>query len=242
MAEPFCYKWFWVEQSTRTHLNSLDNIKTEVTKNSNDIKKLKADHKGLSTQLAKSNQSVQTTSCKLEASIVELEDRSRRDNVRIINLPEKAEKDDASGYVSSSLSKWFPTFAGVKIEVMRAHRIGPERNTGSRTLICKTGTASWKRTEALGSRSTAGKSASPLTTATTPSDDAAHFPKRWRQRGKLVFFRSWSARPSLSCLADQKCTSSRPRQRRRISSKLRPRHRSKKETKRLSYNTGSLDV
>uniref|UniRef100_A0A8D0A8K2 L1 transposable element RRM domain-containing protein n=1 Tax=Sander lucioperca TaxID=283035 RepID=A0A8D0A8K2_SANLU len=115
----------------------LDNIKTEVTTNSNEIKKLKTDHKGLSTQLAKSEQSFQTTCCKLEANITELEDRSWRDNIHIINLPEKVENRDAAYFVSSSLTKWFPALNGEKMEVMRAHCIGPERNTGSRTLICK---------------------------------------------------------------------------------------------------------
>lgn len=127
----------FIEKQFAKFEEQLDNIKTEVTKNSNEIKKLKADHNGLSTQLAKSEQSLQTTCCKLEADLAELEDRSRRDNVRIINLPEKVENGDAAGFISSSLTKWFPALTGMKMEVMRAHRIGPERNTGSRTLICK---------------------------------------------------------------------------------------------------------
>lgn len=129
----------FIEMQFAKFEDRLDTIKTEVTKNSNDIKKLKTDHKGLSTQLAKTEQSFQTTTCKLEANIAELEDRSRRDNVRIINLPEKVESGNAADFVSSSLFKWFPTLIGEKMEVMRAHRIGPERSTasGPRTLICK---------------------------------------------------------------------------------------------------------
>uniref|UniRef100_A0A671Y240 L1 transposable element RRM domain-containing protein n=1 Tax=Sparus aurata TaxID=8175 RepID=A0A671Y240_SPAAU len=127
----------FIEEQFAKFEERLDNIKAEVTKNSVEIKKLKTDHKGLSTQLTKSEQALQATCCKLEANIAELEDRSRRDNVRIINLPEKVENGDAADFVSSSLSKWFPTLASGKMEVMRAHRIGPERNTGSRTLICK---------------------------------------------------------------------------------------------------------
>lgn len=147
----------FIEKQFAKFEERLDNIKTEVTTNSNEIKKLKMDHKGLSTQLAKSEQSFQTKWCKLEANIAELEDRSHRDNIRIINLPEKFENGDAADFVSSSLTKWFPALNGGKMEVMRAHRIGPERNTGSRTLICKMlrythrdRTASWRQPEALG--------------------------------------------------------------------------------------------
>lgn len=127
----------FIEKEFAKFEERLDNIRTEVTKNSNEIKKLKTDHKGLSTRLTKSEQSLQTTCCKLEADIAELEDRSRRDNVRIINLPEKVEGGDVAGYVASSLPKWFPALTGERMEVMRAHRIGPERNAGSRTVICK---------------------------------------------------------------------------------------------------------
>lgn len=108
-------------------------------RNAKDIMKLKADHKELSTQLANTEQSFQNTRSKLEASIVELEDRSRQDNVCIINLPEKAENGDAAGFISSSLPKWFPSLAGEKMEVMRAHCIGLECSAtgGPCTLICK---------------------------------------------------------------------------------------------------------
>ena len=48
----------FIEEQFEKFEERLDNIKTEVTKNSNEIKKLKTDHKGLSTQLAKSEQSL----------------------------------------------------------------------------------------------------------------------------------------------------------------------------------------
>lgn len=67
----------------------LDSIKTEATMNTNDIRKLKTDHKGLLTHLTKTEETFQKTCCKLEVSIAEQEARSRRDNVCIINLPEK---------------------------------------------------------------------------------------------------------------------------------------------------------
>lgn len=45
-------------------------------------------------------------------------------------MPEKVEKSDPPDFISSSIPKWFPALAKEKFEVMRAHRIGPERNTG----------------------------------------------------------------------------------------------------------------
>ncbi len=99
----------------------LDTVRAEVSKNSTAIKKLKEDHKVLSTHVTKS-ESFQKSCSKIEASIAELEDRSCRDNIRIIKLPERIE---ASEFISSSLPKWLPTLAGEKMEVMKAHRIGP---------------------------------------------------------------------------------------------------------------------
>lgn len=55
----------------------------------------------------------------------------------IINPPEKVENSDAVDFVSSSLTKLFSTLTGGKMEVMRAHRIGPDHHTRSRTPICK---------------------------------------------------------------------------------------------------------
>lgn len=74
----------------------------------------------------------------MEANIAEFENQSRRNNICIINLPEKIESSDVLGFVSSSLPKWFPTLSGEKMELMRAHHIVTECTTGgSRTLICK---------------------------------------------------------------------------------------------------------
>lgn len=74
----------------------------------------------------------------MEATLAQHEDKPRRDNIWLINQPEKSEKSDPIGFISSSLPKWFPNVTDVKLEVMRAHGIGPERNGGQpRTLIFK---------------------------------------------------------------------------------------------------------
>ncbi|KAI7799912.1 putative follistatin-related protein 5-like, partial [Triplophysa rosa] len=69
----------------------------------------------------------------------DLEDRSRRDNIRIINLPEGVEgKTNLKAYILGSLPVWLPALAEAKPEIMRAHRIGPPNNTGRPcTVIAK---------------------------------------------------------------------------------------------------------
>ena len=78
----------------------------------------------------------------LEEKVVDLEARSRRSNVRLVNLPEGAEGEDTCGFLES----WIPealelqTLRG-KITVERAHRLGPRRqhktDSAPRTLIMK---------------------------------------------------------------------------------------------------------
>ncbi|KAL1282855.1 hypothetical protein QQF64_001658 [Cirrhinus molitorella] len=59
----------------------------------------------------------------LEQQVVDLQDRSRRSNLRLIGLPEGAEKDDPVGFLKRSLPTWLPSLAGKEIEVERAHRV-----------------------------------------------------------------------------------------------------------------------
>ncbi len=66
-----------------------------------------------------------------------MEDRSRRNNVRLVGLPEGAEGSDAAGFLRVNLSKWIPSLKGHDIEIDRAHRVY-DRGRGSnrpRTLI-----------------------------------------------------------------------------------------------------------
>lgn len=56
----------------------------------------------------------------------------------LLTHQKKIQDGDSPEYVSSSIPKWFPALAGEKMEVMRAHHIGPECSTsGPHTLICK---------------------------------------------------------------------------------------------------------
>lgn len=68
----------------------------------------------------------------VEQQLVELQDRSRRNNLRLIGLPEGLEKDDPVGFLKRSLPVWFPSLKDKNIEIERAHRIysnPPKRNS-----------------------------------------------------------------------------------------------------------------
>ncbi len=52
-----------------------------------------------------------------------MEDRCRRNNVRLVGLPEAAEGSDAAGFLRVNLSKWIPSLRGRDIEIDWAHRV-----------------------------------------------------------------------------------------------------------------------
>uniref|UniRef100_A0A672QA94 L1 transposable element RRM domain-containing protein n=1 Tax=Sinocyclocheilus grahami TaxID=75366 RepID=A0A672QA94_SINGR len=74
----------------------------------------------------------------LRDKMVEMEDRSRRCNVRLVGLPEAAEGENAVQFLQEYLPKWIPSLqGGGKIEIQRAHRIYGSRDKTNRprTLI-----------------------------------------------------------------------------------------------------------
>lgn len=78
-----------------------------------------------------------TLTSTVDHKLADLEDRSRRDNIRILNIKEGEEKGNALAYLSENLGKWFPALAANPPELMRAHRIGAPRDSFSRPLIVK---------------------------------------------------------------------------------------------------------
>ncbi len=68
--------------------------------------------------------------------MTDMEDRSRRNNVRLVGL-EGAEGSNAAGFLRVNLSKWIPSLRGRDIEIDRAHRVYDGRKNSDRpcTLI-----------------------------------------------------------------------------------------------------------
>ncbi len=74
---------------------------------------------------------------RLTEKMTDIEDRSRRNNVRLVGLPEGAEGSDAAGFLRANLSKWIPSLKDRDIEIDRAHRVydGRKNSDRPRTLI-----------------------------------------------------------------------------------------------------------
>uniref|UniRef100_A0A8B9HH37 L1 transposable element RRM domain-containing protein n=1 Tax=Astyanax mexicanus TaxID=7994 RepID=A0A8B9HH37_ASTMX len=68
-----------------------------------------------------------------EAKLAELEDRSRRSNVRLVGLLEGSEGDDPVGYIQKAIKSWFPSLAHKEMEIERAHRIYRKSKDGRNT-------------------------------------------------------------------------------------------------------------
>ncbi len=60
---------------------------------------------------------------RLTKKMTDMEDRSRRNNLRLVELPEGAEGSNVAGFLRVNLSKWIPSLKGRDIEIDRAHRI-----------------------------------------------------------------------------------------------------------------------
>ncbi len=60
---------------------------------------------------------------RLTEKMTDIEDRGRRNNVRLVGLPEGAEGTNAASFLRVNLSKWIPFLRGRDIEIDRAHRV-----------------------------------------------------------------------------------------------------------------------
>ncbi len=74
---------------------------------------------------------------RLTEKMTDMEDRCRRNNVRLVGLPEGMEGPDTAGFLRTNLSKWIPSLRGRDIEIDRAHRVydGGRGSDRPRTLI-----------------------------------------------------------------------------------------------------------
>ncbi len=70
--------------------------------------------------------------------IADMEDRSRRSNVRLVGLREGVEGDDCIAFLKANLPKWIPSIATREIKIERAHRIYSDKQSKRpRTVIFK---------------------------------------------------------------------------------------------------------
>ncbi len=74
---------------------------------------------------------------RLTEKMTDIEDRGRRNSVRLVGLPEGTEGTNAASFLRVNLSKWIPSLRGRDIEIDRAHRVydGGRGSDRPRTLI-----------------------------------------------------------------------------------------------------------
>ncbi|KAJ1143905.1 hypothetical protein NDU88_010207 [Pleurodeles waltl] len=67
----------------------------------------------------------------LRSKITDLEDRSRRDNIRLFGFPENEEGSDVQAFLGSVLPKLTSLTFDPPLEFQRVHRVGPKRPDGA---------------------------------------------------------------------------------------------------------------
>ncbi len=68
----------------------------------------------------------------LTEKMTDMEDKSRRNNIRLVGLPEGMDGSDVAGFLRINLSKWIPSLKGHNIEIDRAHRVYDGRKNSDR--------------------------------------------------------------------------------------------------------------
>ncbi|KAJ1092170.1 hypothetical protein NDU88_005282 [Pleurodeles waltl] len=70
----------------------------------------------------------------LRSKLTDMEDRSRRDNIRLHGIPENEEGIDIQAFLGSTLPKLISMDFDLPLEFQWAHRVGPKRSNKSSSL------------------------------------------------------------------------------------------------------------
>lgn len=122
--------------SLEATLSQLQTALSETTSRIADLESVKAEHESRISDLEASFQEILSANKALRAKLDDLEGRSRRQNIKIVGLPENVE----SGRPTEFVEKLIPNLLGVEnfpagIKVDRAHRTGPLPPKGGRPRI-----------------------------------------------------------------------------------------------------------
>ncbi len=95
----------FIEAQFKTLQDRLDNIQKELSSCSSGVRELRDRYSILSGRVSKTEKNFEKCTTKMvtyEEKLADLEDRSRRDKVRIMNLPEGVEDVNLMSYISDS--------------------------------------------------------------------------------------------------------------------------------------------
>ncbi len=126
----------------------------------------------------------------MQLKLADMEDHSRRCNVRIVGLAEGVQGSNAGQFLTNSLPKWFPSLGDLQGEIMRAHRIygDNKKRSGPPTMICNVLRFTTCRSILRAARKNPvtveeRKIRFPPTTAASHSRGARHSHKLWTLQG-----------------------------------------------------------
>lgn len=79
-------------------------------------------------QLSARANSLESQVKKLTEKVDDMENRNRRNNLRLVGLPEKEEGSDACAFLEAWIPKILEMDSNTSVVLERAHRVGPQRN------------------------------------------------------------------------------------------------------------------
>ncbi len=133
---------------------ALRELRADIQATNNSVKELRAELEAIATAAKQTRDRVDSVQAAaredrrtvtdlrnrlepLTEKMTDMEDRSRRNNVWLVGLPEGAEGSNAAGFLRVNLSKWIPSLRDRNIEIDRAHHVydGRKNSDRPRTLI-----------------------------------------------------------------------------------------------------------
>lgn len=114
--------------------NQLTTIQHTLLKHAEDIEKQRSRIDAIESRVQTNDETLpklREALTQMEQKLVALEDRNRRNNHRIMNIKEGEERGNMLTYLSNNIPKWFPGLTCNPPELIRAHRLGPPRQSAT---------------------------------------------------------------------------------------------------------------
>lgn len=141
VSEEVLAKYFKEARAMRLE-KQIDKTNSVLSCHTEEIKTIRSDTTKLQQRI--SNTEKTTADCQrvlqtLNKKLIELEDRSRRDNLLLFNLKEGLEINSTSAYLTEKIPTWFTKLAAFPPELKRCYRLGrPAPRPMTRKLLCYT--------------------------------------------------------------------------------------------------------
>ncbi|KAK5862993.1 hypothetical protein PBY51_000056 [Eleginops maclovinus] len=115
-----------LQEEIFTANEAIRKVVSDVKHQASEVQKTHATVQSLHATVRSNNHDVNDVLTKLatlQDKLIEMEDRSRRNNLRLVNLPESVGGSNLKAFLVANLPKWIPSLAGQRIEIDRCHRI-----------------------------------------------------------------------------------------------------------------------